>query len=91
MSACTNILFLVRHMCLLTSYLWYSEVTRYFKPHFGSLIDGNLQETGRKTSMVSSALPETAASVAIAATVVGAAATILARRTKASEATEVCK
>lgn len=45
MSACTNILFLVRHMCLLTSYLWYSEVTRDFKPHFGSLIDGNLQET----------------------------------------------
>ncbi|KAB1206101.1 hypothetical protein CJ030_MR7G011654 [Morella rubra] len=39
--------------------------------------------------MVSSALPETAASVAIAATVVGAAATILARRTKASEATEI--
>jgi uncharacterized membrane protein YjjB (DUF3815 family) len=54
------------------------------------LIDGKSQELGRKTSMVSSALPETAASVAIAATIVGAAATLLVRRSKASEVTEVC-
>lgn len=44
---------------------------------------------GEKSSTVPAALPETAASVAIAATVVGAAATILSRRTKGSEATEV--
>lgn len=46
-------------------------------------------EQGRKLPTVSSALPETAASVAIAATVVGAAATLLVRRTKSSEETEV--
>ncbi|KAE8037788.1 hypothetical protein FH972_010350 [Carpinus fangiana] len=51
--------------------------------------NGNSQELGRKTSLVSSALPETAASVAIAATIVGAAATLLVRRTKASEVTEL--
>lgn len=51
--------------------------------------DGKSQEPGRKKFTVSSALPETAASVAIAATVVGAAATFLVRRTKASETTEV--
>ena len=45
---------------------------------------------GEKLSTVSSALLETAASVAIAATVVGAAATVLSRRTKGSEATQVC-
>ncbi|KAA8544109.1 hypothetical protein F0562_022120 [Nyssa sinensis] len=42
-----------------------------------------------KISTISSALVETAASVAVAATVVGAAATLLARRNKASKATEV--
>ncbi|XVF20288.1 hypothetical protein REPUB_Repub11eG0185100 [Reevesia pubescens] len=47
------------------------------------------KEHRRKLSTPSSALPETAASVAIAATVVGAAATFLVRRTKASDATEV--
>ena len=60
------------------------------KPNYCFLIDGKSQELGRKTSLVSSALPETAASVAIAATIVGAAATLLVRRTKASEVTEVC-
>ncbi|XP_031286342.1 uncharacterized protein LOC116145028 isoform X2 [Pistacia vera] len=53
------------------------------------LSDIKPQEQGRKISTVSSALPETAASVAIAATVVGAAATLLVRRTKGSEATEI--
>lgn len=54
------------------------------------LTDTKPQEQGRKISTVFSALPETAASVAIAATVVGAAATLLVRKTKGSEATEVC-
>jgi uncharacterized membrane protein YjjB (DUF3815 family) len=66
------------------------KVIRDLKPNYCSLIDGKSQELGRKTSLVSSALPETVASVAIAATVVGAAATLLVRRTKASEVTEVC-
>jgi uncharacterized membrane protein YjjB (DUF3815 family) len=60
------------------------------KPNYCFFIGGKSQELGRKTSLVSSALPETAASVAIAATIVGAAATLLVRRTKASEVTEVC-
>ena len=47
------------------------------------------KEPGEKISTISCALAETAASVAVAATVVGAAATILVRRTRASEATEV--
>ncbi|XP_030451808.1 uncharacterized protein LOC115673689 isoform X2 [Syzygium oleosum] len=38
---------------------------------------------------VSSALPETAISIAVAATAVGAAATLLVKRTKASEETEI--
>ncbi|XP_057483768.1 uncharacterized protein LOC130770347 isoform X3 [Actinidia eriantha] len=42
-----------------------------------------------RISVTSSSLVETAASVAVAATVVGAAATILVRRNKASEETEV--
>ncbi|KAL5765718.1 hypothetical protein ACOSP7_016335 [Xanthoceras sorbifolium] len=42
-----------------------------------------------KLSTVTSALLETAASVAVAATVVGAAATLLSRRTKGSEGTEI--
>ncbi|XWS74330.1 hypothetical protein CRYUN_Cryun02cG0205700 [Craigia yunnanensis] len=54
-----------------------------------SLIDVKSKEHRRKFSTLSSALPETAASVAIAATVVGAAATFLVRRTKASDATVV--
>lgn len=48
------------------------------------------ERQGRKLFTISYALPETAASVAIAATVVGAAATLLIRRTKAAEVTEVC-
>ncbi|MED6145541.1 hypothetical protein PIB30_119202 [Stylosanthes scabra] len=40
---------------------------------------------GRRLSSVSFALPETAASVAVAATIVGAAATLLVNRTKSSD------
>ncbi|XP_022732711.1 uncharacterized protein LOC111286779 isoform X2 [Durio zibethinus] len=54
-----------------------------------SLIGEKSKEHRIKLSIVSSALPETIASVAISATVVGAAATFLVRRTKASDATEV--
>ncbi|KAJ4829678.1 hypothetical protein Tsubulata_007473 [Turnera subulata] len=50
-------------------------------------IDVKLQ--GRKGSTLSCALPETAASVAFAATVVGVAATFLVRRTKPSEEEEI--
>ncbi|KAJ8535513.1 hypothetical protein K7X08_023233 [Anisodus acutangulus] len=46
------------------------------------------KEHARRVLKVSSALAETAVSIAVAATVVGAAATILVRRTKASEAIE---
>ncbi|ONI00855.1 hypothetical protein PRUPE_6G107600 [Prunus persica] len=61
------------------------------KLSFSSLpqINVKLQEQRRRPSLVSAALPETAASIAIAAAVVGTAATILVRRTKASEAAEV--
>ncbi|XP_071720830.1 uncharacterized protein [Rutidosis leptorrhynchoides] len=45
----------------------------------------NLFPTKTKTVVVPSGLPETAASVAVAATVVRAAATLLARRTKSIE------
>ncbi|XVF46271.1 hypothetical protein PTKIN_Ptkin03bG0014500 [Pterospermum kingtungense] len=54
-----------------------------------SSIDMKSKEHRRKLSALSSALPETAASVAIAATVVGAAATFLVSKTKASDAIEV--
>ncbi|KAH6765535.1 transmembrane protein [Perilla frutescens var. hirtella] len=54
----------------------------------GSLSVYNAKTRSRETVKVLSALPETAASVAVAATVVGAAATFLIRRTKSSEATE---
>ncbi|KAL6967183.1 hypothetical protein U1Q18_032984 [Sarracenia purpurea var. burkii] len=47
------------------------------------------KEPRKKTLAISFALPETAASVAVVATVVGAATTILVRRNKASEETEV--
>lgn len=43
----------------------------------------------RKTRLISSALPETAASMVVTAVAVGAAATLLVRRTKASEALDV--
>ncbi|PHT97875.1 hypothetical protein BC332_33183 [Capsicum chinense] len=46
------------------------------------------KESASRVLKVSSALAETAASVAVAATVVGAAATILVRRNKASKAIE---
>ncbi|KAK1398394.1 High affinity nitrate transporter 2.6-like [Heracleum sosnowskyi] len=44
---------------------------------------------GLMRNVISAGLVETASSIAVAATVVGAAATLLVRRTKASEATEV--
>lgn len=47
------------------------------------------KEPASRVLKVSSALVETAASIAVAATVVGTAATIFVRRNKASEATEV--
>ncbi|CAL8161451.1 unnamed protein product [Prunus armeniaca] len=61
------------------------------KLSFSSLPQFNvkLQKQRRRPSLVSAALPETAASIAIAAAVVGTAATILVRRTKASETAEV--
>lgn len=46
--------------------------------------------TKPKESLVTYGLPETAASIAVAATVVGAAATLLARRTKSEETAQVC-
>lgn len=42
-----------------------------------------------RTCKIFCALPETAASVAVAATIVGAAATLLKKRSEASERTEV--
>ena len=65
-------------------------ISNAFDPDHSSLIDVKLQVERRKFFGVSYALPETAASVAIAASVVGAAATLLVRRTRPSEATEVC-
>ncbi|KAF6151269.1 hypothetical protein GIB67_002968 [Kingdonia uniflora] len=47
------------------------------------------KEQRRKISTVSSALAETAASILVAATVVGAAATLLARNKEASEKTDI--
>ncbi|KAM1149133.1 hypothetical protein ACFX13_030418 [Malus domestica] len=47
------------------------------------------EQRRRQSSLVSSALPETVASIAIAATVVGTAAAVLAKRTKAAEEAEV--
>ncbi|KAM7502097.1 hypothetical protein LguiB_001001 [Lonicera macranthoides] len=46
------------------------------------------KEVGVTVSIISAGLPETAASIAFAAMVVGAAGTLLVRRTKASEATK---
>ncbi|KAJ8768685.1 hypothetical protein K2173_023589 [Erythroxylum novogranatense] len=51
--------------------------------------DIKLQKQGRKAIIIPSALPETAASIAIAVTVVGAAASVLIRRTKTSEENEI--
>ncbi|KAM1040447.1 hypothetical protein TB2_029285 [Malus domestica] len=47
------------------------------------------EQRRRQSSLVSSALPETVASIAIAASVVGTAAAVLAKRTKAAEEAEV--
>lgn len=44
-----------------------------------------LKEERKRVAVISCALLETAASIAVAATVVGAAATLLVRRTKASD------
>ncbi|RXI04635.1 hypothetical protein DVH24_038909 [Malus domestica] len=47
------------------------------------------EQRRRQSSLVSSALPETVASIAIAASVVGTAAAVLAKRTKAAEEAEL--
>ncbi|KAF3454959.1 hypothetical protein FNV43_RR05407 [Rhamnella rubrinervis] len=52
-------------------------------------VDVKSQELGKRTSTITFALPETAASVVIATTVVGAAATFLVQRSKAPNETEV--
>lgn len=52
-------------------------------------VDKKPQEQGKRVCIITPALPETAASVAIAATVVGAAATLLVQRSKSSKTTEV--
>ncbi|KAK7262272.1 hypothetical protein RJT34_29838 [Clitoria ternatea] len=54
-------------------------------PCFSHTHNVKLQLQRRRVSTVSSALPETAASVAVAATLVGAAATLFVRRSKNSE------
>nr|XP_018679904.1 PREDICTED: uncharacterized protein LOC103980205 isoform X1 [Musa acuminata subsp. malaccensis] len=53
--------------------------------HVASLIKFNSHGRGRKSCFAVSALPETAASVVFAAMAVGAAASLLARTTKASD------
>jgi len=82
---------------VLVDYLLSCETDRESKPQGRTIpdpatcssIDVKLQEQGRKTSTVCYSLPETAASVAIAATAVGAAITLLVRRNKPYEADEV--
>ncbi|XP_054792440.1 uncharacterized protein LOC129298064 [Prosopis cineraria] len=56
-------------------------------PSFPKNVKSQLQ--GRKYSAITSALPETAASVAVTATLVGAAVTLLVKRTKPSETKEI--
>ncbi|KAH1225384.1 hypothetical protein GmHk_11G032293 [Glycine max] len=51
--------------------------------------DVKLQLQRRRLSTVSSALAETAASMAVAVTVVGAAATLLVKRSKTSESSQI--
>lgn len=53
------------------------------------MIDVKFQLQRRRVSTVSSALAETAASMAVAVTVVGAAATLLVNRSKTSEPTQI--
>ncbi|XP_030480007.1 uncharacterized protein LOC115697222 [Cannabis sativa] len=55
---------------------------------FIKTVDTKSQEQAKIVSIRTSALPETAASVAIAATVVGAAATLLVQRNKAAKTIE---
>lgn len=55
----------------------------------GSLKSRDCIKPARRVLKVSSALVETAASIAVAATLVGAATTILVKRNKSSEAIEV--
>lgn len=82
--------------CELSNF-WCHEATRLPKPGIHNILNPTpqssngikLQKQKRKARSVSFALAETAASVAIAATVVGAAATLLVRRTQASETNEV--
>ncbi|GLU02530.1 hypothetical protein SLE2022_197770 [Rubroshorea leprosula] len=65
------------------------KVQSLLEPKACTFVDLKSKDRGRMLSVESSALPETAASVAIAATVVGAAATLLVQRTKASNTTEI--
>lgn len=48
-----------------------------------------LKQSRSKSRKVSSALPETAASIAVTATIVGVAATLLRKRTESSETSKV--
>lgn len=48
-----------------------------------------LKQSRSKSYKVSSALPETAASIAVTATIVGVAATLLRKRTESSETSKV--
>lgn len=57
--------------------------------YFIHLTDVKLQLQRRRISTVSSALAETAASMAVAVTFVGAAATLIVKRSKTSEPAQV--
>ncbi|XP_031400606.1 uncharacterized protein LOC116210725 isoform X1 [Punica granatum] len=61
------------------------RVLESFQPHLCSSSINFQGIRRRNSSSIPSSLPETAVSVAVAATVVGAAATLLVKRTKASE------
>ncbi|CAN1182292.1 hypothetical protein LINPERHAP2_LOCUS35882 [Linum perenne] len=83
-----------------TSYLYSCEASREFKCRVWSALDlpaatfssssnvNILNQSRRKPIVVPHGLVETAASIAIAATVVGGAATLLVNRTKATEAND---
>ncbi|KAG8387623.1 hypothetical protein BUALT_Bualt02G0040400 [Buddleja alternifolia] len=83
----------LRMMHTLTLPLAPIHYTRNFDPsvpqNVGSLSANKTKVRGREIVRTPSALAETAASIAVAATVVGAAATFLVRRTKSSEVTKV--
>ncbi|GAB4842904.1 hypothetical protein Ancab_012882 [Ancistrocladus abbreviatus] len=72
-----------------TSFAPLSKVTRDPKSKDRYTLNLNLAMERRNFIKVSSALPETAASVGIAATIVGAAAALLVKRTKSSDLAEV--